>query len=252
MRIRVAPDAEALALTTRDAVLDTLGETVRRRGRANLAVSGGSTPRRLFELLGGPGGLESLATSIDIDFADERFVGPESPESNYRTVEEALLIGGRVPRNRVHAIATTGLSIESAAHAYEDDLRTRLPATGPSFDLALLGLGPDGHTASLFPGAPELEEKVRWVVAVRRSPQPPPLPRVTLTLPLLNRSRRVFFLVTGAGKAEIVRRAIEGSVTGTGPLPASRVHGTESTEWFLDASAAQELAGETRDWPNPP
>jgi len=252
MRIRVAPDAETLARQARDAVLGALGEAVRRRGRAYLAVAGGRTPRRTYELLGGDGRLETLPGSADIEVTDERFVGPESAESNFRMVEETLLASGRVPREWVHSIRTSGEDVESAARQYESELRTRLPALGPSFDLVVLGLGPDGHTASLFPDAPELEETVRWVVAVNRSPQPPFLPRITLTLPLLNRSRRVWFLVTGASKSTIVRRVIEGPTAGSGRLPASLVHGTESTEWFLDAPAAQELARGIRGTPDFP
>ena len=249
MTIRVAPDAEALARAARDAVLGALGEAVRRGEGAHFALSGGSTPRRLYELLGGPGGLESLARPIDIEFTDERFVGPQSPQSNSRMVEESLLARGRIPRGRVHSIRTTGGTLESAAREYETRLRDLLPATGTSFDLALLGLGPDGHTASLFPGAPELEETVRWAVAVPHSPQPPLVPRITLTLPLLNRSRTVFFLVSGAGKSGIVHRVLEGPAAGAGALPANRVRGTETTEWFLDGPAAQELArGATGRW----
>ena len=242
MRVRVAPDAEALARSACDAVLDALGEAVRRNGGARLALSGGSTPHRLYELLGGPGGLETLARPIDIDFTDERFVSPESPESNFRMVKESLLAGGRVLREQVHAIPTSGHDVESAAREYERELRSRLLATGPSFDLVLLGVGPDGHTASLFPGSPELEETVRWAVAVRRSPRAPFVPRITLTLPLLNRSRRAFFLASGYGKSEIVRRVLEGPAVNGGALPANLVRGTETTEWFLDGPAARELA----------
>jgi 6-phosphogluconolactonase len=241
MRVIVGPDPEGIADRARDTVVATLRDAVERRGAARLVLSGGATPRRLYQLLGGPGGLGDVGRSTDFEFADERFVGPDSPDSNFRLVEESLLAGGSVPRDRVHPVPTGAADPEAAARQYETELRRRLPPTGPSFDLALLGIGPDGHVASLFPGGSALDEVDRWVAAVPRSPQPPYLPRITLTLPLLNRSRRAMFLVTGTAKAGIVRQALEPPAPTAAPLPANRVAGLESTEWFLDAAAARGL-----------
>ena len=169
-----------------------------------VALAGGSTPRRLYE---------RLATcafpwsETEIFFGDERCVPPDHPDSNYRMAGEALL--SKVPAN-VHRMP--GETCDAAA--YEEELRQLFGAGLPEFDLVLLGLGEDGHTASLFPGDPALEEKERWVVRVER----PDHARLTLTLPVLSAAKVALFLVLGAAKREALQRLRDGD-----DIPAARV-----------------------------
>jgi 6-phosphogluconolactonase len=245
--VRVAPDPAALAERVARVIAQALGAAVEARGGARLALSGGHTPRALYERLGAPDGPPLPGGSTDLFWADERFVPADHPDSNYRLVRESLLAHGRFSPERIHPVPTGAVDLEAAARAYESELRAYLPADGPALDLVVLGIGPDGHTASLFPDDPALAELHRWVVAVPRAGQPPRVPRVSLSLPLLNRCRRVLFLVTGEDKAEIVRTALEAPGDGDERLPAARVHGTEATEWYLDAAAARALS----DRPSP-
>ena len=169
-----------------------------------VALAGGSTPRRLYE---------RLATcafpwsATEIFFGDERCVPPDHPGSNYRMADEALL--SKVPANVHRMPAET-----CAAEAYEEELRQVFGAGPPEFDLVLLGLGEDGHTASLFPGDPALEEKERWVIRVER----PDHARLTLTLPVLSAAKVALFLVLGAAKREALQRLRDGD-----DIPAARV-----------------------------
>ncbi len=238
---RVLADATRLAERLCRDVVEALSNAVRARGRALLAVSGGSTPRPLYERLGGDAAPKSLWEHTELYWADERYVPRSSPDSNFRLVADSLLVRGGPPPDHVHPVDTDPSSPDAAARQYEATLRDHLPGEGPGLDVALLGIGPDGHTASLFPGAPALEEERRWVVGVDRSPQPPTVPRVTMTVPFLNRSRRVFFLVSGAEKAEIVHRALEDPGRGADRLPAARIVGREATVWYLDRAAARAL-----------
>jgi 6-phosphogluconolactonase len=202
----------------------------------HVALSGGSTPRRAYEL--------AAETDADLSAAtfwlgDERCVPPEDDRSNLRMVVEALC--ERMPEERRPQLlpVDTALGPAAAAAAYEALLRATL-GNHPRVDLALLGLGPDAHTASLFPGKPAVQETKRLVVGVPEAGMEPQVPRVTLTLPLFNTAREVVFLVTGADKAEAVRRAF-----GDPPdpaAPAAHVRpGAGTLALVLDAPAAAEL-----------
>lgn len=240
-RVRIVRDPSELAEAAAAEVESALSEAVAARGRAILAVSGGATPRELYRRLGAgtPGSGPWPATHLI--WVDERFVPSGAPDSNYRLVRETLLARGRIAPENVHRVETDTGTPEASARLYEAMLRSLLPPTGPAVDVAVLGAGPDGHTASLFPGAPQLEIRDRWVAAVPQSPQPPKVPRVTLTFPLLARVRRVLFLVSGAEKAPVVARIL-GPAVGSDPLlPAARVDGVGSTEWMLDPAAAAQL-----------
>ena len=217
-QLRTFENPEALARGAAQWLLIRIQE---RGGTCAVCLSGGSTPRRLYEVLTVP----PIVT---------RF--PWDDDSNFRMADEALLSLAPIPRENIHPIPTQGLSLADAAAAYEAVLKNfygedRLDPARPLFDVILLGLGEDGHTASLFPGTPALDESERWALAV----EPPGLePRITLTYPALGSSRTVAFLVAGARKREILTRALAGDET----LPAMRVHSLGDTVWFADRAAA--------------
>jgi 6-phosphogluconolactonase len=204
-------------------------------------LSGGSTPRRLYELLATP----EIASRFPWNrthwfWGDERFVPHDSPDSNYGMAREAFLSRVPAPAHNVHAIPTEGLSPVQAATAYEATLKRFygadiLAPARPLFDVTLLGIGENGHTASLFPGQPALQEIRRWVVAVIGTKSEP---RITLTYPALDSSRDVAFVVTGKGKRDVVARAQAGDRT----IPAGLVRPVGRLHWFTDRAAAAEGA----------
>jgi 6-phosphogluconolactonase len=198
------------------------------RGAAHIALAGGTTPRRTYELLAtGHGDW----TGVEVWFGDERAVGPDDPESNFRMAQETLLSGGGGPE--VHRIEGER-GAEAAAAAYATLLRERVPLENgvPALDIALQGLGPDGHTASLFPGNPAVEAG-GVCVPVHGAPKPPP-DRITLTVPVLRAARSIVFLATGEEKAEAVR----GLVAGPDPSVPSSLLGGDRTEVIVDRAAA--------------
>ena len=185
-------------------------------GSRTLVLAGGTTPKRCYELLAGAGVRWGRVTVL---FGDERCVPPDDPDSNYRMAREALL--DRVAPATVHRIAGE-LGPDEAAAAYDGIVGALAP-----LDVVLLGAGEDGHTASLFPGHPEVQAS-GFAVGVRNAPKPPP-DRVSLTLPALQGARRVIVLATGAGKADAVARARRGEV------PSGMIAGAL---WLLDRAAA--------------
>jgi 6-phosphogluconolactonase len=203
----------------------------------SVCLSGGSTPRRLYEWLVMP----TIASRfpwprVHWFWGDERFVPHDDPEGNYRMAREALLSRAPIPSSSIHPIPTEGLSPEQAAAAYESALKhfhgtDTLTADRPLFDVTLLGIGDNGHTASLFPRHPASEETQRWAVAVFGAT---PEPRITLTFPVLNSSRDVAFLATGAGKRDVVARARAGDPA----IPATKVRPIGRLHWFLDRAAS--------------
>jgi 6-phosphogluconolactonase len=214
MNVRVLDDPEAVAVAAADLVAAAVEE-----GPRTLVLAGGSTPRRAYQLLAG----RSLAWGrVTVLFGDERCVAPSHPESNYRMAREELL--DHVAPGGVHRMPGE-LGAEAAAALYEVIVRVLAP-----LDLVLLGIGPDGHTASLFPGHPALNAEGH-VVAVHEAPKPPP-DRVSLTLRTLHEARRVVFLGTGADKAEALALARRGEV------PAGMVPGAE---YLADRAAAARL-----------
>lgn len=232
----VSADTAALA----ERVAEWLVERIAAKpGRFALNLSGGSTPKRLYALLA------SHAFRGDIDwsrlhlfFGDERYVPWTDADSNHRMVEEALLDHVAIPAENVHGIPTEGLTPDAAARACEADLKAfygaeALDPSRPLFDVTLLGLGPDGHTASLFPGTPALDERARWAVPVIGEKPPPQ--RITMTYPALESSAVVAFLVAGADKHEMVARIRGGDAS----LPAGRIAPVGETIWFLDRAAAE-------------
>jgi 6-phosphogluconolactonase len=244
--VRRVADAEALARAGAEAVAAAAEQAVAARGRFTLALSGGSTPRPVYALLADPRAPFRARVPWDrthVFFGDERPVPPHHPDSNYRMAREALL--AHVPVASVHRIPAEQ---PGASEAYEGELRSffALPpgAEPPRLDLVLLGLGPDGHTASLFPGTTALDEWTRWVA----SPWVARLgtARTTLTFPVLNRAREVLFLVSGADKADALRRVLA-PAPGADALPAARVAPADGrVAWIVDAAASTGLDGQER------
>lgn len=243
--IAISPDAGSLARDAAAEVARVAAAERSRRGRFTLALAGGSTPLALYRLLAAP----ELRSEIDwatthIFWGDERAVPPDHPRSNYGATREALLSHLSLPSGQVHRMQGE-LGATRAAVIYEEELRDLFPdrkAEPPTLDLVLLGLGADGHTASLFPHHEALRETEHWVVAVRDESLPEP--RVTLTLPLLNRARHVLFLVSGAAKADVVREILEGPPDRQA-LPAQGVRPLAGRlTWRLDRPAAAKLTRE--------
>jgi 6-phosphogluconolactonase len=202
----------------------------------SLVLSGGNTPRALYEILGAEFRDRIPWEKVVLFWGDERYVSHTDPQSNYRMAEETLLSKIPIPPGNVHPMPTGFDQPQEAARAYEKLLRDRFPSPWPQFDLVLLGLGDNGHTASLFPHSPTLSETRQWVAASASSAKP--AARLTLTLPALNHANEIYFLVAGAGKARALRVAITGNPE-AGSCPAAMVrpeHG--KVVWWADEAAA--------------
>ncbi len=207
------------------------------------ALSGGSTPRRLYELLGGtPYSGQIPWGSVHLFQVDERCVPPEHPDSNYRMVREALLDRVPLPEANFHRMAAEQADRERAAHQYAAELARVLqpqPGEYPRLGLVFLGMGADGHTASLLPGSPALVERKLWVRV--NFVEKLGIPRMTLTFPVLNAAAQVAFLVSGAEKAETLRRVLRGPL-GPERLPAQAVRPVNGqVSWYVDEPAARLL-----------
>ena len=227
------------------AAAERIAAVVRRGG--HIALAGGSTPRRSYELLAA---MDLDWSDTELWLGDDRCVGPDHEHSNYKMVNEELV--DRLPADRRprawHRIEGE-LGPEKAAAAFEQELRASFGegAALPVFDLILLGIGPDAHTASLFPNDEALAERNRWAVGVETPGMAPLVPRVTLTLPVLNAAREVVFLITGADNADAVARAF-GDAPGL-DAPTSLVRPDPGTlTVLLDAPAAQGSAGHGDTW----
>jgi 6-phosphogluconolactonase len=234
-RLEVLGDPEALARRVADWLLVA---AVRSDGPFAVALSGGSTPRRLYELLATAPCCEAFPWARAHWFwGDERFVPHDSPQSNYRIVREAMLARAPVPAANIHPIPTAGLTSQDAALSYERELRdfygaSTLRPDRPLFDVTFLGLGPEGHIASLFPGTAMLKERTHWVGAVICAK---PEPRITLTYPALESSREVAFLVSGTAKRAVLEKLIKGDPE----LPAAHLHPVHGEpRFFVDRAAA--------------
>jgi 6-phosphogluconolactonase len=204
----------------------------------SVCLSGGQTPQLLYATLARPPYRDAMPwPRIHWFWADERFVPPSDARSNYGMVKRLLFDKLAVPHANVHPVLTDGGTPAAAADAYEQELvryyGSRVPDPDrPLFDVTLLGVGDDGHTASLFPSSPQLNERLRWVAAVPAKGTREA--RITLTYPALESSRHVAFIVTGAAKRDIVQAIWSGD----GTLPAARLRPQGSIDWFLDRAAA--------------
>lgn len=237
----VCKDAESVALAAARYFVQWAWQAIGEDGKFNVALSGGHTPETLFQLLAS----QEFRAQVDwgrveLFWGDERAVPPESKESNYGVARRELLIRVPIPGANVHRMEAEKPNIGRAAQDYEDLLREKLPLDSrgfPRFDLIFLGLGPEGHTASLFPGVRGMRETSRWV----STPLVPKLgaKRMTLTLPVLNAGHRVMFLVAGAEKAEILYTVLAGN--SEHPLPAQLVRVPDGQRMFLCDEAAAKL-----------
>jgi 6-phosphogluconolactonase len=247
----VSPSVDIRKLTTpqdlfqaaADEVIRAATEAVAQRGRFTIALSGGSTPRNLFTLIAANANASLPWKQIFFFWGDERHVPPDHTDSNYRMAKESLLSKIDIPQGNIFPIPAENPDATAAAQAYEQTLRKFFalpPGEFPRFDLILLGLGPDGHAASLFPETEALREKshlvvANWVEKLKTS-------RITFTLPVLNSARCVAFLVSGTDKAAAVREVLEGTAPAD-KYPSKLVRPTEGKLiWFVDRAAASELS----------
>ena len=242
--IRIHRDSQAWAEAAAEFVLEVGKEAVRTNGRFLIALSGGTTPETLYRALTSPAFADRFDWSRTIFFfSDERCVPPDDPRSNYALAKKILLIPLNIMPSQVYRMAGESSDPLAAAFEYEQQLRLvtkTSPSAQPSLDLILLGLGEDGHTASLFPGASILQDRQR-VIAATQSPKDPPN-RLTMTLAAINRASVILFLVTGAGKAGVVRAILDPRTEAERQLPAAMVSPEEGRLiWFLDRAAAAEL-----------
>lgn len=241
----VCRDRDDLGRQTAARFLRYAMKAVAARGRFSVALSGGSTPKTLYQTLAKPPFAAEIPwKGVHLFWGDERAVPPDHPDSNYRTAYETLIAHVPIPAENVHRMPAEKSDLQAAAEAYEETLRAFFhppPGEAPSFDLVLLGIGPDGHVASLFPGSPALKERKRWVIAVDAAPLKSR--RLTLTLPVLDHAARVFFLAAGKEKATIIRELFSDHPA-SATLPARLIHPRKGTPiFFLDREAA-DLIGE--------
>jgi 6-phosphogluconolactonase len=205
-------------------------------GSIRVALSGGSTPKELYTLLGQEPYLGRIPWQrLELFWGDERFVSPDDPASNYGMVRNTLLSRAPIAENHVHPMPTDGTPTD-AAERYETQLKRiygadKFDPARPLFEIVFLGLGSDGHTASLLPGQPVLDERVHWVAAVAEGRSEP---RITLTYPAIESSSTIAFLVTGADKAS----AVSATRSGDQNLPAARINPLGEILWFLDRAAS--------------
>jgi 6-phosphogluconolactonase len=234
--IAVADPAE-LAKVAADRVIARISANA---GRAAICLTGGSSPQQLYQLLA----TDAYRSRIPWDhvhwfIGDDRFVAADDPLNNM-AMARRLFLDRCAPADTIHPIPTDAADPEDAAHRYESELKSyygfsRLNPARPLFDLVLMGVGPDGHIASLFPGYPALDETERWVVGVPQANVEPFVPRVTLTLPVLASCREMLFEAAGADKRAILTRVFDGE-----DLPANRVCAAGDTVWLIDQAAMPE------------
>ena len=243
--IRSYPSLSELSLAAAEFIAELAEAKIRERNIFTLVLSGGSTPRQLYEKLA----RQPISKRINwqkthIFWGDERYVPPDHPEGNFSLAVKSLISKVDIPPANINRIPTEIDSAQAAAEGYEKTLRKFFPpAVGseegryfPSFDLVLLGLGQDGHTASLFPGEAALEERDRWVVAVDGANASPPVERITLTLPAINKARYVIFLASGSNKREVFQQVVNNPETSS--YPAARVKPLGRLVWFIDEGLA--------------
>lgn len=240
--VRVCRDAAAVARAAARQFVDWAWQSIAREGSFIVALSGGSTPREMYRLLATPEYRAQVDwPRVQLFWGDERAVPPDHPDSNYGMVRRELLLNVPIPPQNVHRMEAERVNIGRAAHDYEEVLREVLDLDErgfPRFHLILLGMGPDGHTASIFPGSRIPRQTSRWV----STPMVAKLGarRMTLTLPVLDAAMRVLFMITGAEKADVLQRVLNGNADP--PYPAQLVQPRDGTRYFLlDEAVASKL-----------
>jgi len=234
--IEVLPDKSALIARARELCVETIQNAVTARGRCAIALAGGGTPKPLYEQLAG----EALPwEQLHVFWGDERYVSPDHPDSNQLMARTAWLDSIPIPATNVHPMPTAGADPVADAERAEAELRAAFGlAAGdiPTFDLILLGIGDDGHTASLFPHTPALNVHDRLVTVGNKGDNQ----RLTLTVPVLNAARRVLFLVAGANKRPALAEIL-GTTGDAAAFPARLVQPTGELRWLLDAAAGADV-----------
>ena len=241
-RVEVVKDAAAVARAAAELFVKLAAQAASARRLFRVLLAGGTTPKTLYTLLASA----EYRSRVDWDrsaffFGDERAVPPDHQQSNYRMANEVLFRTLEIAESSIHRMKAEAEDLNAAAAAYEGVLRASFGAF-PRFDLVLLGMGSDGHTASLFPRSPVLEEQSRWVVPVLDAPKAPPR-RLTVTLPVLNAGHQVLFMVAGRQKAPALREVLEGTAPPE-QYPAKCIQpGPERLFWLVDEAAGAELQG---------
>lgn len=243
--IKIVADAEAMSREAAEVIVAHLSESLRTQDFYSIALSGGSTPRRLYSLLANDAKMRDQIAWDRIHFfwSDERHVPPDHPDSNYQMAHEAMLSKAPIPSTHIHRVPAEGPDAVKAAENYEQHIRRFFKIEAgklPRFNCVLLGMGPDGHTASLFPGTSALREHERLVVAnwVEKFKSY----RITLTVPVLNNADRILFLVGGGEKADILKAVLTGRQQSE-RYPAQLIRPKQGKLlWILDQSAASGLS----------
>ncbi len=242
MHIAIYPDIETISQQAATYVARIAREAIVTRGRFTIALSGGNTPKQLYGLLAS----EPYSSQIDwqlveIFWSDERCVPPDAPESNYHMAQEVMLSRLSIPVAQVHRMPADRDNRDAASQEYTQEMQRVFSTNGiPEFDLIQLGMGPEAHTASLFPHQPSLHEKERLVMPVS-VPKPPP-DRLTFTPPILNAARNILFLATGADKADALQAVIEGP-RNPDEYPAQIVRPPNGeVTWMVDKAIAQKIS----------
>jgi 6-phosphogluconolactonase len=241
MQTSIYPDLDTLSQEAAQYIARLASQSIVTHGRFTLALSGGSTPRKLYGLLGSePYRSQINWAQVEIFWGDERCVPPDDPESNYAMAQEVLLSKIPIPANQVHRMPADRFDHEAASQAYAEEMQRTFGTDGiPAFDLIQLGMGPEGHTASLFPHQPSLHEQQCLVMPVS-VPKPPP-DRLTFTPPVLNAAYNILFLVTGSEKADAVHAVLEGDYN-PDEYPAQIVRPKQGeVTWMLDTEAAAKI-----------
>ena len=236
-RVIAVSDSSALAKAAADRIMARIAAN---GDRVAICLTGGSSPKQLYQLLATDLYRSQIPWHrVHWFIGDDRFVAADDPLNNMGMARRTFL-ERCAPASNIHAIPTDRANPEQAARRYESKLQSfygadRLDPGRPLFDLVLMGVGPDGHTASLFPNDPAVEETARWVVGVPKANVEPFVPRVTLTLPALDSCREMLFEVSGSDKRAILTRVLDGE-----NLPASRAHSIGETIWLVDRAALPE------------
>jgi len=239
-KMNIAENYEDLCGKVTQEILGLSTQKITANNKFSIVLSGGSTPKGIYQCMASPSFRNKFRwEKIHIFFGDERWVLPDDPRSNYRMVTEALLSKINVPDQNIHFIQTEDCNLQTSALLYEksiSDFFQLKKGEFPAFDLVLLGIGQDGHTASLFPGNPSLLEKDR--LAISTSQAGIPEKRITLTLPAINHAQEIFFLISGPDKADIVEKIMENKNS----FPANEIKPIQGKlTWFLDKAAASNI-----------
>lgn len=247
MHITVFSDVDTLSQEAAEYIVRIANEAINNFGRFTIALSGGTTPKKLYTLLGSePYSSQIDWGRVDIFWSDERCVPPDDAESNFRMAQEVLLSKISIPAQQIHRMPADQQDRDAASLAYTREMQRTFGVDGvPAFDLIQLGMGPEGHTASLFPHQPSLHEQQRLVMPVS-VPKPPPA-RLTFTPRILNEARHILFLVTGKEKADAVHAVLESEYQ-PDEYPAQIVQpGRGEVTWMLDTGAASKLQPDRAD-----